>query len=510
MTLSGPDLVVFIAFLTAVIAISMWASRSERTSEDYFLAGRGLPWWLIGASLIASNISTEQFVGMSGSGFGRAGLAVASYEWLAAITLVVVARYLLPLYLRTGIFTMPEFLEYRYDGRTRTIMAVFMLAMYVGVTLSAVLYSGALGLRAMFDLDLTTGVWLIGLLAGAYTIYGGLKAVVWSDLLQGGALVLGGLVVAVLTLAEVGGVGAFLEANADRLHVVLPADHPDVPWTALVLGLWIPNFFYWGFNQFITQRTLAAKSLAEGQRGLVFAAAIKLIIPFFIVIPGIAAHQILGSDLANPDDAYPRLLSVILPAGLRGIMFAALFGAVMSTLDSMLNSASTIFTIDIYHRYLAPSASRERTIGVGRAATAGCTLIACLVAPLLDDPALGGIFRYIQMFQGFVSPGIVTAFAFGLLVRRAPARAAVAAMLGNLLVYPALLLLLPEVSFLNHMAITCGLLVGVMALITRMGPLPAPVELPRRTDLDLHSSPTALRAGAVVVLATLGLYVAFW
>ena len=336
------DGVSFVLFLAAVIGVSLYASRHERTDEDYFLAGRGLTWPLIGISLIASNISTEQFVGMAGAGFGQAGLAVASYEWVAAATLVFVALVLLPRFLRLGIYTMPEFLEHRYGPVPRTIMAVYMLAAYVGVAIAAVLYSGAIGLEAIFGLDVVAGIWLIGALAGAYTVYGGLKAVVWSDLLQGTALLVGGAIVAVVGLGYVGGLRAFLSVNEAKLHLVLPADHPDLPWTALLLGIWIPNVFYWGFNQFITQRTLAARTLADGQRGMLFAAGLKLVVPFIVVFPGIMAFQLFGAEIDHGDQAYPVLISRLLPAGLRGVLFAALFGAVMSSLDSMLNSASSI------------------------------------------------------------------------------------------------------------------------------------------------------------------------
>ncbi|MFB3131341.1 MAG: SLC5 family protein, partial [Rhodothermales bacterium] len=304
MDLAFWDVVAFVAFLAAVIGISLYASRKEDNSEDYFLAGRSLFWWLIGFSLIASNISTEHFVGMAGQGFGSVGMAVASYEWVAAVTLVVVALFLLPLFLRLGIYTMPEFLEHRYGPAARVLMAVYMMVAYVGVAIAAVLYSGAIGLQTIFEMDLLTGIWLIGLLAGVYTMYGGLKAVVWSDLLQGAALLIGGVIVTVIGFSRVGGVGAFMAENADKLHMVLPGDHPEIPWTALLLGIWIPNFFYWGFNQFITQRTLGAKTLAHGQNGIIFAAFLKLLIPFIIVFPGIMAFQLYQGQIADGDQAY--------------------------------------------------------------------------------------------------------------------------------------------------------------------------------------------------------------
>ena len=314
MELSFWDYTFFIAFFVIVIGVSLWKSRGDENSEDYFLAGRSLPWWLVGFSLIASNISTEHFVGMAGSGFGSLGLAVASYEWIAAITLVAVALFFLPRFLAAGIYTNPEYLEYRYNKISRSIMAFYMMIMYVAVALASVLYSGAIGLTTIFGLELSTAVWLIGILAGVYTVLGGLKAVVWTDLFQGAALIIGGFIVMVLgfnTLGEqvgggiISGISHFIEKNSDKLHMILPADNPDIPWTALIFGIWIPNFFYWGLNQFITQRTLASKSLAEGQKGILFAASIKLIIPFIIVIPGIMAFGLYGDQITNGDQAYP-------------------------------------------------------------------------------------------------------------------------------------------------------------------------------------------------------------
>ena len=287
MSLNLFDLSAFVGFFAIVIGISLYKSREEKTSEDYFLAGRGLGLWLIGFSLIASNISTEQLVGMAGQGFGREGMAVAGYEWFAAVTLVFSALFLLPKFLKCGIFTIPEFLEYRYNSASRMLMAIFMMIMYVAVTLPSILYSGALLLDTTFGMNLFQAVWLIGIIAGVYTIYGGLKAVVWTDLFQGAALLIGGFIVMILGFKAVGGVSAFLDTNADKLHVILPADHPEIPWTALILGLWIPNIFYWGLNQFIVQRTLGAKSIQEGQKGIMLAASIKLLMPFIIVFPAL-------------------------------------------------------------------------------------------------------------------------------------------------------------------------------------------------------------------------------
>lgn len=510
MHLSWIDLTAFFAFLAFVIAVSLYAGRKEETGEDYFLAGRGLTWPLIGFSLIASNISTEQIVGMAGGGVATAGLAIASYEWVAAVALVLVALFLLPVFLRLGIYTMPEFLEHRYGPEPRTLMAAYMIVAYVAVLLVSVLYSGAVLFEGLIGLDLYASIWLIGLVAGGYTIYGGLKAVVWSDLLQGVALLLGGAIVTGLAFSKIGGLENFLEANAEKLHMIRSFDHPELPWTALLLGIWIPNLYYWGLNQFITQRTLGAKSLREGQKGVIFAAFLKLLIPFIVVFPGIIAFQLYPEQIARSgDDAFPVLLSNLLPGyGLRGVLFAALFGAVMSSLDSMLNSCSTIFTIDIYKRYLNPDVDQEQLVVVGRIATGVFVLLACLLAPLPE--LVEGVFKYIQMFQGFISPGILGVFVIGLLVPRASSPAALAGMLVNIPVYGLLLWFLPDMAFLNHMAITFVAVLGTMGVGTALAPRSEPAELEQRSDIDLTPHPMAAAGGGTVVALTIALYILFW
>ena len=510
MELGTLDILVFLAFVVIVIGTSMYKSRKEETGEDFFLASRGLLWPLIGISLIAANISTEQFVGMSGQGAGEVGLAIASYEWMAAITLVFVAFFFLPKFLQTGIYTIPEFLEYRYNAASRSLMAVYTMVIYVGVTISAVLYSGGITIYTIFDIDLTSSIWIVGILAALYTTWGGLKAVAWADLFQGSALILGGAVVLYFGLEAVGGWEKFFADNGGRLHMILPADHPVLPWTALVIGLWIPNIYYWGLNQYITQRTLAAKTLRQGQMGILFAAALKIIIPFVIVFPGIMAAQLYGGSMENTDAAYPLLIKNLIPAGLRGFMLAAIAGAVMSSLASMLNSASTIFTMDLYTRYVERNASQKKIVLVGRLMTIVFVLLGCLIAPNLGDPKFLGIFTYIQEFQGYISPGILAAFIFGFLVKKAPPAAGLSALVLCVPIYGFLQLFFGEIAFLNRMAITFGILLLVMTLITTLKPLKQPVELPRRADFDMAPTPGAIWFGAGVIVVTLCLYVVFW
>ncbi|MEX2401564.1 MAG: solute:sodium symporter family transporter [Rhodothermales bacterium] len=508
MALHWFDILTFCAFLALVIGVSLYASRGEDTDEDYFLAGRNLSWWLIGFSLIASNISTEHFVGMAGRGY-ELGLAIASYEWMAAVTLVLVAIFFLPKFLKSGIFTMPEYLEYRFDVGARSIMATFMMLAYIFVALASVLYAGAIALDSIFAIDLVTGIWLIGITAGVYTIYGGLSAVVWSDLMQGIALLLGGLLVTILGFQAMGGIEPFLEAADGKLSTVLPWNHNEMPWVAVFVGgLWIPNLFYWGLNQFITQRTLGARSLAEGQNGIFLAAGLKLLIPFIIVFPGIMAAELFPTQVAYADQAYPVMIREILPAGLSGIMFAALFGAVMSSLDSMLNSAATIFTVDLYKRHWRKEDARPKHyVTVGRVATAVLVVVGCLWAPIVGSA--GSVFEYIQMFWGFISPGIVAAFLFGLFSPRTPPIAAKGAMILGIPIYGLLLWTLPDVAFLHHMMITFIVLAAYMGIMTAIRPMKEPKTLPV-SDLDLETAPHAWWIGTAIVIATALLYIIFW
>jgi SSS family solute:Na+ symporter len=292
--------------------------------------------------------------------------------------------------------------------------------------------------------------------------------------------------------------------------MVLPADHPVLPWTALVIGLWIPNFYYWGLNQYITQRTLAAKSLKEGQLGIIFAASLKLIIPFVIVFPGIMAAQLYGDSMKNTDAAYPLLIKNLIPSGLKGFMLAAIAGAVISSLASMLNSASTIFTMDIYRKHIKKDASQSNLVLTGRLMTVLFVLLGCLIAPFLGDPSFKGIFTYIQEFQGYISPGILAAFVFGFIVKKAPPSAGVAALLVCVPVYGFLQLFFGEIAFLNRMAITFAVILMVMTIITILKPLKEPVKLPKRQDIDMSPTPKVLWMGISVIVITLLLYIIFW
>ncbi|MEW6741479.1 MAG: solute:sodium symporter family transporter [Planctomycetota bacterium] len=510
MSLQWLDVAVFLAFFALVVGFSMFMSRRRRTSEDYFLASRGLRWWMIGLSIVAANISTEQLVGMAGQSAGIVGLAVSSWQLTGSIGIVIIAFTFLPRFLRAGIYTMPEYLEYRYNAAARAIMAFYTMVIYVTVTTTAVLYSGGLALHTIFDMDLTLAVWLIGAIAALYTTWGGLKAVAWADLFLGTGLLLGGVLTVTLGFVAVGGVSSFFEHNSDRLHMILPHDHPDLPWTGVLAGMWIPIFYYCGLNQFIVQRTLAARSLREGQLGIVFAAALWLLVPVAIVFPGMMALQLYGNELTNTDQAYPMLIRRLVPPGLRGLMFAAIAGAVISSLASMLNSASTIFTMDLYKRHIHPKASQGRLVLTGRAMTLLFVVIACLIAPNLAHERFKGVFNFIQEFQGYISPGILAAFVFGFVVKRAPAMAGAVALLVSAPLYGLLQQHLGSVHFLIRMAITFVAVSGIMAVMTAIAPLREPKRMPVQEGYDLKSAGVARWWGALVVAAVVVFFVVFW
>lgn len=501
------DTLIFIVFIASVIGVSIYASRKERSHEDYFLAGRNLAWWAIGLSLIASCLSTEQLIGMNGQAFGDVGLAVAAWALLAAVAVVVIALVFMPIFLRLGIYTMPEFLEHRFNRATRTLMAIYTMILYVVALLAVILYTGALALHSLFGLNVTVGVWLLGILAGGYTIFGGLKAVVWSDIIQGIALFVCGGIATVLGLMAVGGFDALAEANPGKFHLILPADNKDLPWTTLLGGIWIPFFYYWGFNQFITQRTLASRSLAEGQKGMMLAAALLVVSVLIIVLPGIMAHQLYADEVGKGDESYAIFVKNIMPAGLRGLFFAAIFGALMSSVDSVLNSASTIFTMDLYRCHLRPDASEASLIKTGRLSTAAFVIGGCLTAPLLAN--FESIFAYLQNAWGYISPAIVGVFVVGIAIRRAPDHAGLIGLILGPLCYAILAQAAPDLHFLHRMLITLGVVVVVMLLLTIINPRKEPATFDQKIDLDLTPSRGAAWCGAVVVAAVAALYVIF-
>lgn len=505
------DYAVFVVYIIILVSLGVFLSRGkkgeEKSSTDYFLAGNTLTWWAVGASLIAANISAEQFIGMSGSAF-NSGIAMAAYELMAAATLLVVGKFLLPLMIEKKVFTIPQFLRDRYNDGVGLSFSIFWLFLYVFINLTSVAWLGALAIKQILglpavmgtmagmsvDFTLLTIILILFLVAGLYSIYGGLASVAWTDVMQVTFLVGGGLITAYAALdvigselhIEGGALGAFSEIyshlgsiDGDKhFNLVVTrnesipniTDDPyfDIPGIVVIVGaLWLTNLGYWGFNQYIIQKGLAAKSLSEAKKGMIFAAFLKILIPFIVCIPGVCAFYImngsyegtpvldlLGDRLAGSiersDDAYPYLIRNFTPVFVKGLSFAALAAAVISSLASMFNSTSTIFTMDIYKQYLNKDASERKLVTVGRI-TSVCALLLALIAVY---PIMGGAdqaFQVIQEYSGFVYPGIVVIFGLGLLWKRASGVAAVVTAIGTFAFSILFKLILPEVPFLLRM-----------------------------------------------------------
>ncbi len=539
------DIIVFSLYVLMIVGIGLWVSRDkkghQKNAEDYFLAGKSLPWWAIGASLIAANISAEQIIGMSGSGFA-VGLAIASYEWMAAITLLIVGKFLLPIFIEKKLYTIPEFIEQRFNTTLKTILAVFWIALFVFVNLTTVMFLGAKALDTIWG----TGdgslilIALVGLaiIAAAYSIYGGLSAVAWTDVVQVVLLVLGGLITTIIALDNVTPSGGIINGLAhiydvanDKFDMILDRSNPEfqnLPGIAVLIGgMWVANLYYWGFNQYIIQRTLAAKSLKESQKGIVFAAFLKLIIPLIVVIPGIIAYVMYTQPLGTAeisgvvdaftkegggtdnDNAYPWLISVFVTPGFKGLVVAALAAAIVSSMASMLNSIATIFTMDIYKPYFNKGATDKRTVNVGRITAGVALIIAIFIAPQLSS--VPQVFQFIQEYTGLVSPGILAVFIMGLFWKKTTTKAAIIGVLSSIVV--ALLLKLPSIGlpFLDQMfytlIITIVIIAGVSLTTNPEDDDPKAIHL----TADTFKTGPGFNIGAYIVLIiTAALYAFFW
>ncbi len=561
MSLSTLDIIVFGAYCALILGIGLWVSRDkdgvQKNAEDYFLASKSLPWWAIGASLIAANISAEQFIGMSGSGFAI-GLAIASYEWMAAITLLVVGKFFLPIFIKKQIYTIPGFVEKRFSTNLKTILAVFWIALFIFVNLTTVLYLGA---RAM-DTVIGNGdgsimmysILALGLFAAAYSLWGGLSAVAWTDVVQVVLLVFGGLVTTYITLEEISPTGGLIDGFVHVFNTVpgkfsmilskgeiITPDGKDAWWdlpglAVLVGGMWVANIYYWGFNQYIIQRTLAAKSLEESQKGIVFAAALKMIIPLIVVVPGIIAYVMnadasgqLTPETLDPsflnkdggvinDNAFPWLVRSFIPPGLKGLVLAALAAAIVSSLASMLNSTSTIFTMDIFLPYINKNASDKLTVNVGRISGAVALVIAMIIAPMLGN--LGQAFQFIQEYTGVVSPGILAVFLTGLFWKRATNNAAI---WGVILSIPIAMYfkvapngwsdaaIFVHIPFMNQMFITALASITIILVISYLEGKGKVNEKGINLTSELFKTSPTFNIGAVVILIICTiLYTIFW
>jgi SSS family solute:Na+ symporter len=520
MKVSSLDLAVFVAYVVCLLCVAYFVSREkvghQKNTNDYFLAGSSLPWWAIGSSMIAANISAEQIIGMSGSGYAL-GIAIASYELMAAVTLLIVGKYMLPIFLERKIYTMPQFLENRFDHRVRTVLAVFWLGVYTFVNLTSVLWLGALAIATVTGVQLVHGMFFLVLFAVVYSLYGGLKAVAFTDVIQVVVLVVGGLFLSYASLDMIGGgsgvVAGFQALTSqlpDRFDMILSRDNPyykDLPGVSVLIGgLWVMNFSYWGFNQYIIQRALGAKSLREAQKGIVFASFLKLLMPAIVVLPGVAA-VLLVPELNRPDEAYPSLMN-LMPAGLKGLVFAALVAAILSSLGSMTNSIATIFTMDLY-AYYRKGKSERHYVMVGRIVG----LTALVIAMFTAKPLLGQFdqaFQYIQEFTGFFTPGIVVLFVLGMFWSRTTANAGLWAAISSAVLSLVLKLVWPELPFMDRVGLVfvlCALIAVAISLMEGKGRHPHAIHL---GDIDFSTSRGFNLAAVAVSLILVALYATWW
>lgn len=554
-SLSNLDYAVFFIYFVIVATYGFWVYRRNRkadaTSKDYFLAEGSLTWWAIGASLIASNISAEQMIGMSGSGF-KMGLAIATYEWMAAATLIIVAVFFIPVYLKNKIFTMPQFLSQRYNGTVAMIMAIFWLLLYIIVNLTSILYLGALAVNSISGINFQVCIWGLAIFAIIITL-GGMKVIGFTDVIQVFFLILGGLATTYIALdlvaSHFGQQGAFaglklISAQADdHLHMILKRDNAsymDLPGlTVLIGGMWIVNLNYWGCNQYITQRALGA-NLKTARGGLLFAAFLKLLMPLIVVLPGIAAYVLYKQNLfhqdlmqggeVNPDKAYPVLLN-LLPTGLKGLSFAALTAAIVASLAGKANSIATIFTLDIYKKAISPNAPDKQMVWIGKIAVVVAMVLGIVISPFLGIDKKGG-FQYIQEYTGFVSPGIFAMFLLGFFWKRTTSAAAVFSAVGGFIL-SVMFKFLPnvinlkwlaafgfakansdgvyEIPFLDRMGFVFLLCVAGMAVISWIQNSRNNLTHGLEVDASMFKTSRAFAAGALIVFGVIvALYSVFW
>ncbi|TCC92792.1 sodium/solute symporter [Pedobacter hiemivivus] len=559
-TLHKYDYIVFLVYFLIVSSYGFWIYYKKKTatadSKDYFLAEGSLTWWAIGASLIASNISAEQMIGMSGSGF-KLGLAISAYEWMAAATLIIVAVFFMPVYLKNKIFTMPQFLSQRYNEKVAMIMAVFWLMLYIVVNLMSILYLGALAISGISGLNIVGCI--IGLAVFAILItLGGMKVIGYTDVIQVFFLVLGGLVATYIALNLISNNGGIMkgfsiltDGASEHFHLIFKKDDPnymDLPGLSVLIGgMWIANLSYWGCNQYITQRALGA-SLPVARAGLLFAAFLKMLMPVIVVIPGIAVYYIIkekipgisadnlltSSGVQDPNKAYPALLG-LLPVGLKGLSFAALTAAIVASLAGKANSIATIFTLDIYKKAFNKDAGEGTLVNVGKITVVVAMLMAVGLSLVVGNALMGEGkqgFQYIQEYTGFVSPGIFAMFILGFFWKKTTSNAALFATVGGFIVsvilkfLPGMVDLSPlynygwavanssgvfEIPFMDRMLIVFAICVIGMYFISIYDNKKGIVANGLEIDAKMFRVSTSFAIGALIIFAMLvALYSAFW
>jgi SSS family solute:Na+ symporter len=522
MRFSFLDILVFLIYCSIVLAVGIIVSRrvnKKKDSANYFFASNSLPWFLVGSSILAANISAEQFVGMSGSGFAI-GLTIATYEWLAAIMLIIVAWWFLPVFIHKKIYTMPQFLEVRYNSLIKTVLAIFWLFLFVFVNLTSILYLGALSLKTIFGIKLGYAIAGLAFFSVFLTVGGGLKTIANTDVIQVLFLVLGGLTTTYIALNTISdgqgvlhGFSLLMEKAPEKFHMILSKTDPGYKYMpgirSILGGIWIAGIYYFGANQYIIQKALGAKNLKEAQRGMAFAGYLKLIIPVLVVIPGIAAF-VLKADISKPDEAYPWLLNHIVPSGIKGFVFAALIAAIVSSLAAIINSAATIFTIDIYKAHFKPLISEENLVRTGRISSIIMVTLAALIGSMLSH--IEQVFQFIQEYTGLISPGITAMFVLGIFWKKTTARAAWIAVLITLPVPLMLKWIFPLMPFLDNMAVSfliiCLQMIFMSLIDRRKVSLTPKWDLPKDLYHNTDRLFKWLSLGIFVILSLL--YIIFW
>ncbi|MEZ4909259.1 MAG: sodium/solute symporter [Saprospiraceae bacterium] len=540
--LSTIDVTIVIGWIIMMMIIGIVVSyKSKRdTAQDYFLASKSIPWWVVGGSLIASNISAEQFIGMSGSGYA-VGFAIAAYELMAAITLIVVAKFLLPIYIDKGIYTMPQFLEQRFNKGVKTGLAIFWVALYLFVNISSVLYLGALALENIIGIPLVWAIIGLGIYAATFSITGGLKAVVWTDVIQVTALLFGGFVATYMVLDAVGGgvfsgIQTLIEKAPQKFDMILEKSNPEymnLPGISVLIGgMWIANLYYWGNNQYIIQRALASKSIDEAQKGAALAAIIKIILPIIIVLPGIAAF-VLGAEFIvdgkpKSDLAYPWVINNYVGVGFKGISLAALIAAIGSSVAAMVNSASTIFTLDIYRPiFMKSDVQRDQpldahvhdsqqltvkeehhVVKVGKISALIALLTGMIIAPNLGT--LDQAFQFIQEFTGFISPGVVAIFLLGMFWKKTSARAAMVAVIMAIPLSALFKYFASGIPFLDRMGLCFLIIIATMIIISYLDNKNDDKKAIYFNHNLFVTSRTFNIMALFVILAVAAIYLKFW
>lgn len=528
------DIVIIIGWLITMMGIGLWISyrQKQEASSDYFLASKSLPWWIVGGSLIASNISAEQFIGMSGSGYVL-GFAIAAYELMAAITLLIVAKFFLPVLIHKGIYTMPQFLEERFTPQVKSIMAVFWILLFVFVNITSVLYLGSLALETILGIPMMWGVVGLAVYAATFSITGGLKAVVWTDVIQVVVLIIGGLVATYAVLNAIGGsplegLRMMVEQAPEKFDMILEKGKMMIPdgkgglkdaylelpgIGVIVGGMWIANLYYWGNNQYIIQRALASKSIEEAQKGTAFAALIKILLPAIVVLPGIAAF-VLGAELTKSDQAYPWVLSQHVASGFKGLAVAALIAAIGSSISSIVNSTSTIFTYDVYRPFFLKSSVTDpgyekKLIRTGKWAAAIALAIGVITAPSLG--ALDQAFQYIQEYTGFISPGVVAVFILGMFWSKTSSGAAMVGVISSIPLSTMFKFLLPEMPFIDRMGYTFLIISAVMvALSLWENKNKSDSKAVKLSDINFNTSASFNIMAVMTIGFVAWIYIHFW